>query len=294
MSRRERLIQESSAELWLLLALGLTALAAVLPFGQFLLYPFALFETFVHETCHAMAALVTGGEVLGMNVNWDTSGLTRTMGGSRLLTSSAGYLGTTIVGASLLVAARRASRAPATLLVVGGLTLVATLLFAGYGAKWAVVLGLGAGASLLALGRAQKSDPRSGQKLDSRAGDGFMAAGGLTMLAVIAYLVVTGGFLTWAVGLIIGLSALAVGAAAPRWLAHGYLMFLAVQTVFGSLGGLRVLLGMSIDGSGHSDAVNMASYTGIPAVAWAAGWGVLALVIVATALGVFWRDRHGG
>lgn len=283
-TRTDRLIKESSAELWLLVALALSAVAAFLPFGHFLLYPFALFETFVHETCHALAAMLTGGSVLGMNVNWDTSGLTRTMGGSRFLTSSAGYLGTTIVGAALLLLARRTKRAPATLLVLGGLTLVATLLFAGYGAKWASVLGLGAGASLLALGRAQKSEGRSG--------DGYIATGGVLILAVVAYLIFTGGFLTWAVGLVIGLSALAVGAGAPRWIAHGYLMFLAVQTTLGSLAGLRVLLGLSMGGGGHSDAANMAELTGVPAVAWALGWGALGMIIVAAALGLFWRDRQ--
>ena len=36
--------------------------------GQYLLYPFKLFSTWVHEMCHGMAAILTGGYIAKINV----------------------------------------------------------------------------------------------------------------------------------------------------------------------------------------------------------------------------------
>ncbi len=267
---------------WLIVAIVATVVCSFLPFGQFLLYPFALFETFVHETMHAAAAVVTGGDVMGMHVNWDTSGLTKTRGGFSPLISTAGYLGALVVGLILLLAGRREERAPLTLMVLGGLTLVATAVFAGYGSRLIPLLGFGLGASLVSWGSMRASE--------SDAGDKRTVFGGLMILATVGYLIVTGGALTWAVGLMIGVGAIAVGAWASRDIAQGTLIFLAVQNVLGSLEGLKVLFDISATGSGHSDAVNMAEMTGIPALIWALGWGVLGILVTGAVLVLFVRD----
>jgi hypothetical protein len=62
--------------------------------------------TLVHESSHALAALATGGSVESITISPDTSGLTLTRGGSRLLTLCAGYTGATLFGAVLLVLLR--------------------------------------------------------------------------------------------------------------------------------------------------------------------------------------------
>lgn len=273
-----------NARSWLLVAIVATVACTFLPFGSYLLYPFALFETFVHETMHAFAAVITGGSVEGMHINWDTSGLTLTRGGFGTLISTAGYLGSLVVGLGLLIAGRREARAPVSLMVLGGLTLVATLFFAGYGNRTIPVIGLGLGASLIALGRVRLADGRQG--------DNFVAFGGFAILATVAYLIITGGALTWAVGLLIGLGAIAVGAWAPRWIAQGTLIFLAVQNVLGSLDALKVLFDIAVSSGGHSDAVNMAAHTGLPAVMWAVLWGVTGLIVSGGAFWLFWRDEQ--
>lgn len=273
-----------NARSWLLLAIIATVACTFIPFGHYLLYPFELFETFVHETMHALAAVVTGGSVSGMHVNWDTSGLTHTRGGWSLLISTAGYLGSLVVGLGLLIAGRREERSSVSLMVLGGFTLIATLFFAGYGSRAIPLIGLGLGASLIALGRVRLSDGKDGDK--------FVAFGGFSILATIAYLIITGGALTWAVGLLIGLGAIAVGAWAPRWIAQGTLIFLAVQNVLASLEGMKILFDVSVSSGGHSDAVNMASYTGLPAVFWALLWGVTGIAVTAAAFWLFWRDEH--
>src|SRR5664279_4903543 len=70
----------------------------------FILYPIRLFVTFVHESGHGLAALISGGHVGGITVSPDGSGETVTMGGSRLLILPAGYLGAALFGALLFYA----------------------------------------------------------------------------------------------------------------------------------------------------------------------------------------------
>src|SRR3954470_9832546 len=67
-----------------------------IPFAGILTYPFRLFVTFIHEGGHAIAALVTGNQVFGLQVAPNGSGLTYTSRGNglaQMLVSSAGYLG---------------------------------------------------------------------------------------------------------------------------------------------------------------------------------------------------------
>ncbi len=94
----------------LLIALAVTVLLWFLPFADLVTYPIRLFVTFVHEGGHALAALLTGNRVLGLQVAPGGGGLTYTTGGglAGLLVSSAGYLGAMAYGTLLLVLVRRA------------------------------------------------------------------------------------------------------------------------------------------------------------------------------------------
>ena len=65
-----------------------------------------LFLTFVHEACHGLAAILTGGELHSFVVHADTSGMALTRGGFRPFILLAGYAGSALVGGALLVAAR--------------------------------------------------------------------------------------------------------------------------------------------------------------------------------------------
>src|SRR4029079_4828727 len=92
---------------WLLLAILLTVLLFFMPFAQVVTYPFLIFSTFIHETSHALTALLTGGRVESLIVSLNGSGVTYTRGGVQLLISSAGYIGTALFGGVLLVISRR-------------------------------------------------------------------------------------------------------------------------------------------------------------------------------------------
>jgi len=48
---------------------------------------------FLHELSHALATWVTCGKVISMEVHGNEGGLTKTVGGSRFIILSSGYLG---------------------------------------------------------------------------------------------------------------------------------------------------------------------------------------------------------
>ena len=90
----------------MLTASALAIALIFVPFASIVTYPCNLFVTLVHESSHALAALATGGSVESITVSPDTSGLTMTRGGSRLITLCAGYTGATLFGAVILVLLR--------------------------------------------------------------------------------------------------------------------------------------------------------------------------------------------
>jgi len=103
-----------------------------IPYGSYALYPFKLFATWIHESFHGLAAVVTGGSVVSIDINPDTSGLTRSLIPQSMfasaLVSSMGYLGTAVTGA-ILLAVRRHARVQRWALFVIGLGAVLSLVF---------------------------------------------------------------------------------------------------------------------------------------------------------------------
>lgn len=71
-------------------------------------YPVRMFVTVLHETGHAVAAVVSGGTVLGIAVDSAGNGVTTSSGGIIGLILPAGYIGAVMFGAGFLLLARRA------------------------------------------------------------------------------------------------------------------------------------------------------------------------------------------
>jgi peptidase M50B-like protein len=120
--------------LYLLGALALTFVLFNVPYGGYVLYPFKLFATWLHETGHGTMALLTGGSFDRMVIRADTSGTayhTSSAGiVARALVSSAGYMGTSFFGALLLLAGTASERrARLALGVVGAAMLLVDLVF---------------------------------------------------------------------------------------------------------------------------------------------------------------------
>lgn len=128
----------------------LTVVLWFIPYAEYLVYPFRLFVTMVHEVGHAIAAWISFGSVNRISMDWLGNGVTETSGGMGFLISSAGYIGTTAYGAGMLLVLRRARLARMAALVTGSLLLPVTVFFA---SGWvAVLVGIFFGAGLLVLG----------------------------------------------------------------------------------------------------------------------------------------------
>ncbi|MFN6963828.1 MAG: M50 family metallopeptidase [Pyrinomonadaceae bacterium] len=117
----------------LLAATALTIALWFIPYAEYLVYPIRLFVTFVHESSHAIVAVLTGGSVQSLTIAADASGVVYSVPGGMfgaLLTSSAGYLGTTVFGVLLLFLIRRNFSPNKLLVVLGGSVGVMTAVFA--------------------------------------------------------------------------------------------------------------------------------------------------------------------
>jgi Peptidase M50B-like len=115
----------------LLLAAAISFALWFIPFAGWLVYPFQLFVTFIHEGSHVIAALLTGASVQSLSVAPDGSGMVMSASSSTLsqmIVSSAGYVGAVSFGALLLYLIRLGVRPNIVLffcsILVGVLTIV--------------------------------------------------------------------------------------------------------------------------------------------------------------------------
>jgi Peptidase M50B-like len=118
---------------WFWVAIAVSLIASLTPWGPTLLYPFKLFTTWVHETSHALMTVLVGGRVTAVTIGPDTSGLTHGLvPASRVargLVASAGYLGAALVGCLLMAATRVERRARNILYGVGAFMLLTVVVW---------------------------------------------------------------------------------------------------------------------------------------------------------------------
>lgn len=141
--------------LWLWLAAVVSLALSMTAWGHYVLYPFKLFTTWVHECGHAAMAVLLGGDVHSVTIQPDTSGLTQSVVPSwrifRGLVSSAGYLGASVMGCLLVVATRANRWAHRVIWVIGALMLLTLVLWIRN--VFGAVVVLGWGAALVVMGR---------------------------------------------------------------------------------------------------------------------------------------------
>jgi hypothetical protein len=135
---------------WLMLIVAAVVVFALWNFDQLslIVYPLRLFVTYVHESGHSLAALLTGGRVLQFQVFPNGSGVAITAGGSLAVILPAGYLGAAAFGAALFYLNH--TRIPNRWLSIGlGLFLIVFSL--AFAIEIALVVGIAFGALLLLL-----------------------------------------------------------------------------------------------------------------------------------------------
>jgi len=113
-------------------AVGMLAaifLVIALLWGTFVVTPLKIFVVLLHEVSHGVAAWLTGGSIVRIEVDVLQGGVCYTQGGSRLITLSAGYLGSMAWGALILIGAARTRHDRWISMAIGAFLLVLTLLF---------------------------------------------------------------------------------------------------------------------------------------------------------------------
>ena len=114
--------------------------------------PLKLFVVLLHEISHGLAAVATGGAIEKIVVTSDLGGACYCGGGDAFLTLSAGYLGSLLWGAALvLVAARLGRRSSWITGTIGILIGLVAVLYVRN--PFGLLFGLGFGAALIAAAR---------------------------------------------------------------------------------------------------------------------------------------------
>ena len=143
----------SRAGLKRLLVPLLLALLVYLFWSTIFVWPLRLFVVLLHEVSHGLAAVLTGGRIVSIELSPREGGLCTTAGGWPFVISSAGYLGSALFGALFLVLGVRGKpRMHRTVAALLGTALLALTLFY-VRSSFGFVYGLVAGALLLAVAR---------------------------------------------------------------------------------------------------------------------------------------------
>ncbi|HIG79459.1 MAG TPA: M50 family peptidase [Cycloclasticus sp.] len=103
-------------------------LAFIIDYLPIINLPFLWSETFFHEISHGLAALLTGGTIHNITLNFNGSGVCTTSGGTRFLIAFSGYAGSALWGLLIYSIADTLSQAKAKLMVAIMVTMLALTL----------------------------------------------------------------------------------------------------------------------------------------------------------------------
>jgi hypothetical protein len=237
----------------LLIATLLSIVLWFIPFAEFLMYPFQLFVTFIHEGSHVLAAIITTSSVVSLKIAPDTSGMVLAAADSKvasLIISSAGYVGAAAYGALLLVLIRRAVAARAVLIGSAVFVLVMALFFG------------------FALPLMNSTTPEvSFVAIPFTVISGLVIAGGLIGIAKFAS--------EWFINFFLS-----------------FLAVQCVLNALTDLKDVALLSTPLTAGTVQTDAMNMANATGVPAIFWTLFWIGISFALLTFALRIYAVNKH--
>lgn len=88
-----------------IIILSAIALASYFVWNTIIIYPIKLIVVTLHEISHGIAAVISGGEVISLDIGFNLGGKCTTQNGEQMLIASSGYLGSFIFGALIFSAA---------------------------------------------------------------------------------------------------------------------------------------------------------------------------------------------
>jgi hypothetical protein len=110
-------------------ALFLTSLPIIYFWDSSVVYPVKLFVVLLHEVSHGLAAIVSGGSVVKIEISTNLGGLCHIRGGWPFLVLTAGYLGSMCWGGLILITASRTKAARFISLFIGSAVLLITAFY---------------------------------------------------------------------------------------------------------------------------------------------------------------------
>lgn len=253
--------------------------------------PLRLFVTMIHELGHGLAAILTGGSFLHFEVSRHGAGLAYTRGGSPFAILQAGYLGTALFGAGLLLLTHATRRPGPIAMALGGLIALLSVLYSGLRLSHLspleiVVTG---GVLVAAIGLILTRDSGIGRAL----GFGSAALGGLLL---VNFAGTDSSLRTLGVGVISGLALSLLGWRGRRDVVLVVLYFLAFLTGLQAVTDAWVLLKIVSTPRAlmpMNDAQLMANAYGGSAALWALVWIALDVLIFGGAIYLAFVRKRG-
>ena len=129
--------------------LALIFLVVALLWDTWAVYPLKILVVFFHELSHGLAAILTGGSIVEIQLSKQQGGVAITQGGNRFLTLTAGYLGSLLFGGTILLLSARSHNDKAITTTLGLILIAVTLWLVRPWFGFGMWFGLITGAALL-------------------------------------------------------------------------------------------------------------------------------------------------
>jgi hypothetical protein len=113
-----------------ILILFLSVIITYFFWDSFFIYPIKLFVVLLHESSHCLVALITGGSVSKIQIDYQIGGSCIVKGGNQILIAAAGYLGSLFFGGLLFISGKyyKFSKYVCSFLAIVFLVLIFTLI----------------------------------------------------------------------------------------------------------------------------------------------------------------------
>lgn len=127
-------------------------LLIIVLWNTWVVFPLKILVVFFHELSHALAAWLTGGKVIEIQLNASQGGHCITRGGMRFVVLTAGYLGSLIMGGTILSVAARGKQDKVVIGILGLIILGVTMFLVRPIIHFGFLFGLLSGLLLFACG----------------------------------------------------------------------------------------------------------------------------------------------
>jgi hypothetical protein len=127
--------QSDNKSYWITVAVAAIAIVGIwqIPYGGYILWPFTLLGTWVHEMGHGMMAVLMGSKFKYLEINANAGGLAVHAGNpgrlAKAAISAAGLLGPAFAGSMLILFGRKEKIARILLYILGGLMGLSVLIY---------------------------------------------------------------------------------------------------------------------------------------------------------------------